>query len=126
MFKKIEAIIKEEHLHPVKEALEKAGYMEMTVFPVKGRGTKGGVSLEWRAGPYKVDFLNKVLLMIVVHERNAHDVVHIISRVCKSDPAGGAGKIFVSTVDEIIRIRTGEKNEFALRRTPYPQENPRQ
>ena len=120
MFKKIEAIIKEEHLNPVKEALEEAGYTEMTFYPVKGRGTKGGVYLEWRAGPYKVDFLSKVLLMLVVHNRDYKEVVHIITRVCKSDTAGGAGKIFISPVEEIIRIRTGERNEFALRRNTKP------
>lgn len=119
MLKKIEAIIKEEQLHPVKEALEKAGFIEMTVCPVKGRGTGGGITLEWRAGTYKVDFLDKIMLMLVVREADYKSVVHIISAVCKSDSSGGAGKIFVSTVDEVIRIRTGERNELALGRSAY-------
>lgn len=113
--KKIEAIIKEENLDAVKEALDAAGFVGMTIYGVKGRGKQGGMMLQWRAGTYKVDFLHKVMLMLVVKEADYPRVVEIIREVCsKSDISGGAGKIFVSTVDEVIRIRTGEKNELAL------------
>ena len=119
--KKIEAIIKEENLNAVKEALEEAGFMEMTVYPVRGRGTKGGIALEWRAGPYKVDFLHKVMMMVVVKDEDYPKVVDIVVKVCRSDQTGGAGKIFISTIDEVIRIRTGERDELALSKTsPKP------
>ncbi len=112
--KKIEAIIKEENLDAVKDALEAAGFIGMTVYSVKGRGMGGGITLEWRAGTYKVDFLHKIMLMIVVPESDYQKVVDIIVEICRADVASGAGKIFVSTVDEVIRIRTGERNEAAL------------
>ncbi len=112
--KRIEAIIKEENLDAVKEALDAAGFVGMTVYNVRGRGTSGGMSLEWRAGTYKVDFLHKIALVLVVKEADYRQVVDIIVDVCKADLTGGAGKIFVSTVDEVIRIRTGERDENAL------------
>jgi nitrogen regulatory protein P-II 1 len=112
--KKIEAVIKPEHLDAVKEALTEAGFVGMTVFPVKGRGTKGGITLEWRASTYTVDLLSKMMLMLVVKEADYRKAVAIIVNVCQADSTGGAGKIFVSTVDEVIRIRTGERNEAAL------------
>ncbi len=112
--KKIEAIIKEENLDAVKESLTQAGFVGLTVYAVKGRGTGGGIQLEWRAGTYKVDLLNKLMLMLVVKEEDYQRAVDIIIRECQSDHTGGAGKIFVSTVDEVIRIRTGERNDAAL------------
>jgi nitrogen regulatory protein P-II 1 len=112
--KRIEAVIKEEQLDAVKEALDAAGFVGMTVCPVKGRGTSGGINLAWRAGTYRVDFLHKILLMLVVKDADYGKVVDIIIEVCKTDLTGGAGKIFVSTVDEVIRIRTGERNEDAV------------
>ncbi len=112
--KRIEAVIKEENLDAVKDALDKAGFAGMTVFNAKGRGTSGGINLEWRAGTYKVDFLHKIVLMLVVKDEDYRKVVDIVVEVCKSDLTGGAGKIFVSTVDEVIRIRTGERDNEAL------------
>jgi len=112
--KKIEAVIKEGYVEAVREALDQAGFSSMTIYPVRGRGASGGLELEWRAGTYKVDFLHKMMLMIVVPESRYRQVVDIIVQVCKDDPTGGAGKIFVSTVAEVIRIRTGESNIEAL------------
>ena len=112
--KKIEAVIKEGYVDAVRKALDTAGFSSMTIYPVRGRGASGGLELEWRAGTYKVDFLHKMMLMIVVREAHYRQVVDIIVDVCKDDPTGGAGKIFVSTVDEVIRIRTGEANAEAL------------
>jgi len=112
--KRIDAIIKEESLEAVKTALDGAGFVGMTITHCRGRGTGGGINLEWRAGTYKVDFLHKIMLMLVVKDKDAPLVIEIITSVCQSDPTGGAGKIFVSTVDEVIRIRTGERNEDAL------------
>ncbi len=112
--KRIEAIIKEENLDALKEALDAAGFVGMTILPVKGRGTSGGINLEWRVGTYKVDFLHKILLMLVVKESDYQRAIDIIIKVCKDDVAGGAGKIFVSTIDEVIRIRTNERDDAAL------------
>jgi nitrogen regulatory protein P-II 1 len=118
--KKIEAVIKEECLDAVNEALSEAGFTGMTVYPVRGHGTEGGITLQWRAGTYKVDFLSKLMLMIVVEDQDYPQVVAIISRVCREEQTGGAGKIFVSTVDEVIRIRTGERNGQALTHSAVP------
>ncbi|MEB3286349.1 MAG: P-II family nitrogen regulator [Vampirovibrionales bacterium] len=112
--KRIEAIIKEENLDAVKSALDEAGFVGMTVFNCRGRGNSGGIDLEWRAGTYRVDFLHKIMLMLVVGENDVQKVVDIIIQVCQADETGGAGKIFISPVDEVIRIRTGERNEQAL------------
>ena len=112
--KRIEAVIKEEYVEPVKVALEKAGFPSMTIYPVRGRGASGGLELEWRAGTYKVDFLHKVMLMLVTKDEYYKVAVEVIMDVCKDDPTGGAGKIFVSPVDEVFRIRTGERNTEAL------------
>ena len=111
---RIEAIIKEECLDQVKTALEGAGFTGMTLFNCRGRGTGGGIQLEWRAGAYRVDFLHKIMLMLVVKDEDTDRVIGIIREVCKDNQAGGAGKIFVSPVTQVIRIRTGERDESAL------------
>ncbi|HEY9686493.1 MAG TPA: P-II family nitrogen regulator [Coleofasciculaceae cyanobacterium] len=112
--KRIEAIIKEENLDAVKAALEAAGFIGLTVFNCRGRGTGGGINLEWRAGTYKVDLLHKIMLMMIVKDHETTTVTDIILEVCKVDATSGAGKIFISPVEEVIRIRTNERNEDAL------------
>jgi nitrogen regulatory protein P-II 1 len=112
--KKLEAIIKEELLEEVKEALDGAGFKGMTVLYAKGRGNSGGVELQWRAGTYKVDFLNKILLMLVVQDDACERAAQVIMEVCRVDETGGAGKIFVSTVEDVYRIRTGQRGAEAL------------
>lgn len=112
--KKIEAIIKQETLDAVKDALTEAGVVGMTVCPVKGRGTGGGIRLQWRAGTYRVDFLPKVLVMIVVEDDQVDRIVDIIVNVCNHDVTGGAGKIFVTAVEQVIRIRTNERGASAI------------
>lgn len=115
--KKIEAIFPEEMLDSVKEALESAGYIGKTIFHVKGRGQEGAILLEWRAGTYKVDFLPKVLLMIVVPDEDCDRVVHIIQQACKNtmdaddsheDPMKNHGKIFISPVDQVVPLNPSE------------------
>lgn len=112
--KRIEAIIKEENLDAVKAALETAGFVGMTVFHCRGRGKSGGISLEWRAGTYRVDLLHKIMLMLVVCDDDVPTVTALIMEMCRTDQTGGAGKIFISPVDEVIRIRTGERGESAI------------
>ena len=111
--KKIEAIIREEKLPEIRTALEEKGFVGMTVFDVKGRGVQGGIALQWRVGEYRIDLLPKKMLMLVVKDDEYQQVVDTICDVSNSGAAGD-GKIFVSTVDEVIRVRTRENGEKAL------------
>ena len=111
--KKIEAIIREEKLQEVRVALEEAGFIGMTVFGVKGRGAQGGISLQWRVGDYRIDLLPKKMIMLVVKDHDSQKVVDVICKTSKTGAAGD-GKIFISTIDEVIRVRTEESGEPAL------------
>ena len=111
--KKIEAVIREEKLPDLRIALEEQGFGSMTVYEVKGRGTQGGITLQWRVGDYRIDLLPKKIVMLVVHDQDAKKVADIICKVCQTGAAGD-GKIFISTIDEVIRIRTGDSGEQAL------------
>lgn len=111
--KKIEAIIRPEKLEPVRAALEEKGISGMTVIDVKGRGRQKGVVLRWRAGSYKVSFLPKVKLEIVVADEDVDKVLQVICDVAKTGRIGD-GKIFISTIDDAIRVRTKERGENAL------------
>ena len=111
--KKIEAIIRIEKLDEVRIALEAAGFIGMTVTEVKGRGAQKGIMLEWRAGEYRVEFLPKLKLELVVDTVDAERAVKTIEETCRTGRAGD-GKIFVYTVDNVIRVRTGERGGSAL------------
>jgi nitrogen regulatory protein P-II 1 len=113
LIKKIEAIIREEKLQDLRTALEDHGFGSMTVYEVKGRGAQGGITLQWRVGEYRIDFLPKKLIMLVVKDDQVKKVVDTICQVCQTGAAGD-GKIFISTIDEVIRIRTGESGETAM------------
>lgn len=112
--KKIEAIIRIEKLDEVRVALEKEGFIGMTVTEVKGRGAQGGVLLEWRAGEYKVEFLPKLKLELVVDAFDLERALKVITETARTGQAAGDGKIFVYSIDNIIRVRTGERGEKAL------------
>jgi nitrogen regulatory protein P-II 1 len=105
--KKIEAIIRPEKLSPVKSALEEIGIMGMTVSQVHGRGEQKGLEFTHRAGKYRVDLLSKTKIDIVVDDEKVETV---IAKIIESARTGeiGDGKIFVSPVERVIRIRTGE------------------
>jgi nitrogen regulatory protein P-II 1 len=111
--KKIEAIIRPEKLEEVREALDAKGFHGMTVTDVKGRGIQQGITLEWRVGEYKVEFLPKIKLEVVVNDKDSTDVVSIIKHICGSGNIGD-GKIFISTVDDVIRVRTGQSGASAV------------
>ncbi len=111
--KKIEAIIRQEKLDEVRIALEAEGFVGMTVTEVKGRGSQKGITLEWRAGQYRVEFLPKLKIELVVDAFDAERAIKAIEEAARTGKAGD-GKIFVSTVDNIIRIRTGERGRKAL------------
>ena len=111
--KKIEAIIKPFKLDEVKESLSEIGIQGMTVTEVKGFGRTGGKKEVYRGSAYVVDFVPKVKLEIIVKEDMVHQVLEAITKAAKTGRIGD-GKIFVTPVDEVIRIRTGEKGEDAI------------
>ena len=111
--KMVEAIVKPFKLDEVKEALTKAGVQGMTVEEVKGFGRQKGHTELYRGAEYSVDFLPKVKIQILVPDAKAAEVVQLITDAAKTGKIGD-GKIFVSNVEEVIRIRTGEKGEDAI------------
>lgn len=111
--KKIEAIIKPFKLDDVKEALQEVGVQGLTVLEAKGFGRQKGHTELYRGAEYVVDFLPKVKIEVVVDDAMAAPVVEAISNVAKTGKIGD-GKIFVSSIDEAIRIRTGEAGAAAL------------
>jgi nitrogen regulatory protein P-II 1 len=111
--KKIEAIIKPFKLDEVKESLSEIGVQGMTVTEVKGFGRTGGKKEVYRGSAYVVDFVPKVKIEIIVKDELVHQVLATITQAAKTGRIGD-GKIFVTPVDEVIRIRTGEKGEDAI------------
>lgn len=111
--KKIEAVIREEKLQEIHEALQQKGFTGITVYEVRGHGAQGGVSLQWRVGEYRVDLLPKRMIMLIVKDEDCPIAVDVICKVSNSGVAGD-GKIFISPIEEVIRIRTGESGEKAL------------
>jgi nitrogen regulatory protein P-II 1 len=111
--KMIEAIIKPFKLDEVKEALTKAGVQGMTLTEVKGFGRQKGHTELYRGAEYSVDFLPKVKIEILVADDIAAKVVEVVSDAARTGKIGD-GKIFVSLVEEAIRIRTGEKGPDAI------------
>ena len=111
--KKIEAIIKPFKLDEVKDALNKIGINGMTINEVKGFGRQRGHREIYRGAEYQVDFVPKVRIDVVVDSSLADQVVEAISNSANTGKIGD-GKIFVLTVDEAVRIRTGETGESAI------------
>ena len=111
--KMVEAIVKPFKLDEVKEALTKAGIQGMTVAEVKGFGRQKGHTELYRGAEYSVDFLPKVKIQVLVPDDKAATVVQVITDSAKTGKIGD-GKIFVSNVEEVIRIRTGEKGPDAI------------
>ncbi len=111
--KKIEAIIKPFKLDEVKDALNEIGIKGMTLSEVKGYGRQRGHKEIYRGAEYVVDFIPKVKLEIIV---NAADVDHVVEKIRQAAMTGkiGDGKIFVLPVEEVIRVRTGEKGQEAI------------
>ena len=112
--KRIEAIIRPEKVTAVRQALEKVGFPGLNVCEVQGHGKQKGVVQQWRGDKYRVEMLPKMRLEVVVSDRDVKKIVQAIQDTSKTG-AVGDGKIFVSTVDEVIRIRTGETGEAALK-----------
>ena len=111
--KKVEAVIKPFKLDEVKDALTEVGVQGMTVTEVKGFGRTGGKKEVYSGSAYVVDFVPKVKIEIIVKDDMVHQVISSITEAAKTGRIGD-GKIFVTSVDEVIRIRTGEKGEDAI------------
>src|SRR6201988_49581 len=111
--KMVEAIVKPFKLDEIKEALTKAGVQGMTVEEVRGFGRQKGHTELYRGAEYTVDFLPKVKIRILVPDDTAAKVVGVIADSARTGKIGD-GKIFVTPVEEVIRIRTGEKGEDAI------------
>ena len=111
--KKIDAIIKPFKLEDVKEALAAVGVEGMTVTEVKGFGRQKGHTEIYRGSEYTVDFLPKIKLEIVLDDDRVQDAIDAIVKSAKTDKIGD-GKVFVSSVEEVARIRTGETGAEAI------------
>jgi nitrogen regulatory protein P-II 1 len=111
--KKLEAIIKPHKLDEVKERLREVGISGMTVSEVRGFGRTGGKTEVYRGSAYVVDFVPKVRIEVVVKDSMVADAVEAIASAAKTGKIGD-GKIFVTPLDEALRIRTGERGDEAL------------
>ena len=111
--KKIEAIIKPFKLDEVKKALSEIGIVGMTTTEVKGFGRQKGHSELYRGAEYVVDFVPKIKLEIAISDAMASRVVEAVQNTARTGRIGD-GKIFVLTVDEVVRVRTGERGDDAL------------
>ncbi len=111
--KKIEAIIKPFKLDDVKDALVEIGVGGMTVIDVKGFGQQKGHTELYRGTEYVIDFIPKVKIEIIVKDEDVEKVVNTILKAAQTGRVGD-GKIFITSVEEVIRIRTGEKGNDAI------------
>jgi nitrogen regulatory protein P-II 1 len=111
--KKIEAIIKPFKLDEVKDALNEIGIQGMTITEVKGYGRQKGHSELYRGAEYVIDFLPKVKLEMTVPESMVEEVIRVIEKNARTGKIGD-GKIFVSHVEDAVRIRTGQRGEEAI------------
>ena len=97
----------------MKDALVSTGHAGLTVTEVKGHGIQRGVTQQWRGQEYTIDLLPKVSVVAVVNDHEATEVIEAIAAAARTDRIGD-GKIFVTPVEEVVRIRTGERGEDAL------------
>ena len=111
--KKIEAIIQPHTLEAVKAALKGAGIDGITIYEVHGHGRQKGHTEVYRGAEYKIDVLPKVKIELVLGEENLERIIGVIADAARSGKLGD-GKIFVSTIDEAIRIRNGDRGATAL------------
>lgn len=113
--RKIEAIIRPEKLDDVRKAIEAVGYPGITITEAEGHGKQKGVVQQWRGETYRVDFLPKVKLEIIAGEGDTERIIQAIIKTARTNGgAVGDGKIFVSDIRDVVRIRTGERGESAI------------
>ena len=113
MTKKLEVFIREEALDAVKDALQGIGIVGMNVYEVRGHGRQGGIELSWRGTSYQMDLLPKMQVNIVLSDHNVDRAVETIIQAARTGKEGD-GLIFVYPVEDVIRIRTGERGKEAL------------
>jgi nitrogen regulatory protein P-II 1 len=111
--KKIEAIIKHFRLDEVKESLDKAGIKGMTITEVKGFGRQKGHTEMYRGTEYKIEFLPKIKIEVVIEDERVEKIMNLIASAASNNHIGD-GKIFVSPIEDVMRIRTKERGETAL------------
>ncbi|MCC7560839.1 MAG: P-II family nitrogen regulator [Methanobacterium sp.] len=111
--KEIVAIIRPNKLDEVKDALEKIGCHGITVTEVKGRGRQLGITESYRGSDYRIDLLPKTRLEIVVSDEDLEAVIKAIVETAQTGDIGD-GKIFISSIEDVVRIRTGERGEEAV------------
>ena len=111
--KKIEAIIREERLEAVKKHLEEIGYFGMTLTEVSGRGRQKGVPLKWGAKEYRLEFLPKLKVEVVVMDEDVPGAINAIIRGARTGDTGD-GKIFIIPIEDAVRIRTGDSGNNAV------------
>ena len=111
--KKIEAIIRPHKLEEVKEALIESGIKGMTIMEIRGIGRQKGQTEIYRGSEYQIDFVPKIMLMIIVPDSQLEKAISLILANAKTGQVGD-GKIFVSAIEEAIRVRTEEAGESAL------------
>jgi nitrogen regulatory protein P-II 1 len=113
MIKKLEVFIRDEALDAVKDALQSIGIVGMNIHEVRGHGRQGGIELSWRGTTYQMDLLPKMQVNIVLSDHNVEKAVEAITKAARTGKEGD-GLIFVYPVEDVIRIRTGERGREAL------------
>src|SRR5512138_2848158 len=113
MLKKVEAIIREDKVNDVVDALKEIGIMGLNIFEVRGHGRQGGVQLVGRAGTYQVNVLPKIQVNIVLSDRNLEPAIEAILKSAYTGEPGD-GIIFVYPVEDVITVRTRERNGDAM------------
>jgi nitrogen regulatory protein P-II 1 len=111
--KKVESIVRPHLLEAVKNALQEVGVVGMTVSEVKGFGRQKGHTETYRGSEYKVEFLPKIKIEVVLTDELVEQAVEAILKTAKTGKFGD-GKVFVSSLEDVVRIRTGERGEAAL------------
>jgi len=113
MLKKIEAIIREDKVNDVRDALKEIGIVGMNMIEIRGHGRQGGIKLVGRAGTYQVDMLTKIQINIILSESNLEETIEaILNSAGTGEP--GDGIIFIYPVDEVVRVRTRERGQEAV------------
>ncbi|MEN6623707.1 MAG: P-II family nitrogen regulator [Smithella sp.] len=113
MLKKIEAIIREDKVNDVRDALKAIGIVGMNMIEIRGHGRQGGIQLVGRAGTYQVDMLTKIQINIILSESNLEETIEAILNSAGTGQPGD-GIIFIYPVDEVIRVRTRERGQEAV------------
>jgi nitrogen regulatory protein P-II 1 len=113
MTKKIEAIIREDALDAVKHSLQEIGIVGLNIVEIRGHGRQGGIDMSWRGTTYKLDLLPKIQVNIILSDTNVDKTVEAITKAARTGKEGD-GIIFIYPVEDVVRIRTGERGHDAI------------